>query len=597
MSSNKNVKVTTIDCFPNDGIRRTVYRYGGFLRNESSDSTNPLIEVLLIELQDNDKWINVQRCSTFLVPFLEIDTVQIGSIWEGNILQDNVYKFYGKLITKNFTFDFTSHKPKNIKPTYKVPNTDEYYMPLKHLMLPKGNDFILQGYPFTHYSSETYRQVNHCLMVSNNNIQVITSAVHILHSLFVNRKDIRGMVLSSSIQNIINRYLESYTTETVEDQTEYRIRIRKPYEDLGEIAIIFLANLALNEHVQNIVERLQHSMEITDFDPLQYGKNGTRYPIAFPPHPTRLSVEVEGLWLDDNKTRFFITRFKRVDPIDDHTIDVNQDHINTVPKDNEKNPIPREKSKNKNEHINTQKPPSRVNGEYRKRSDVESGNTNGILKYSFNEPTTDPVEVDSYIQPYTDKSEDVETSSDEPHGNEKSNIKKSETTDKPPTRDERFDIQYIIESLQALALENDSPLQKVYAINEFGDGIEGFNLLQIKELVPDPNHPSWIDEKLGRQLLFLKLELRDRVDHCYLIDIHKNKNHEAFCAFLIITPYRLTGEQIKKICIELESAKGIKKWTAHCEHFTKQIISLKHSWATPDEWKNKFKNLFKALNK
>lgn len=121
--------------------------------------------------------------------------------------------------------------------------------------------------------------------------------------------------------------------------------------------------------------------------------------------------------------------------------------------------------------------------------------------------------------------------------------------------------------------------------------------MQIKELVPDPNHPSWIDEKLGRQLLFLKLELRDRVDHCYLIDIHKNKNHEAFCAFLIITPYRLTGEQIKKICIELESAKGIKKWTAHCEHFTKQIISLKHSWATPDEWKNKFKNLFKALNK
>lgn len=165
MSSNKNVKVTTIDCFPNDGVRRTVYRYGGFLRNESSDSTNPLIEVLLIELQDNDKWINVQRCSTFLVPFLEIDTVQIGSIWEGNILQDNVYKFYGKLITKNFTFDFTSHKPKNIKPTYKIPNTNEYYMPLKYLMLPKGNDFILQGYPFTHYSSETYRQVNHCLMV------------------------------------------------------------------------------------------------------------------------------------------------------------------------------------------------------------------------------------------------------------------------------------------------------------------------------------------------------------------------------------------------------------------------------------------------
>ena len=144
------------------------------------------------------------------------------------------------------------------------------------------------------------------------------------------------------------------------------------------------------------------------------------------------------------------------------------------------------------------------------------------------------MEVDSYIQPYTDKSEDVETSSDAPHGNEESKIKKSETTDKPPTRDERFDIQYIIESLQTLALENNSPLQKVYAINEFGDGIEGFNLLQIKELVPNPNHPSWIDEKLGRQLLFLKLELKDRVDHCYLIDIKTMKLSVLSLSLLLI---------------------------------------------------------------
>ena len=48
MPANKNVKVTTIDCFPNDSIRRTVYRYGGFLRSEGSDSTNPFIEVLLV---------------------------------------------------------------------------------------------------------------------------------------------------------------------------------------------------------------------------------------------------------------------------------------------------------------------------------------------------------------------------------------------------------------------------------------------------------------------------------------------------------------------------------------------------------------------
>ncbi|MFZ3985046.1 hypothetical protein ACPD87_17155 [Acinetobacter baumannii] len=73
------------------------------------------------------------------------------------------------------------------------------------------------------------------------------------------------------------------------------------------------------------------------------------------------------------------------------------------------------------------------------------------------------------------------------------------------------------------------------------------------------------------------------------------KSHEAFCAFIIVSPHKLTREQIKNICIELENAKGIKKWTLRCESFTKKIISIKHSSATPDEWKNRFKNLFSTL--
>ncbi|MBC6815823.1 hypothetical protein CKJ99_19700, partial [Acinetobacter baumannii] len=83
----------------------------------------------------------------------------------------------------------------------------------------------------------------------------------------------------------------------------------------------------------------------------------------------------------------------------------------------------------------------------------------------------------------------------------------------------------------------------------------------------------------------------------YLIDIHKNKNHEAFCAFLIFTQNKLTSEQIKKICIELENAKGIKKWALYCDSFIHKMIAIKHLYATPDEWKNRFKNLFISLQK
>jgi hypothetical protein len=594
MPTTNNEKVTTIDCFPDDDIRRVVYRYGGFCRDESSDATNPFIEVLLIEIGKNDQWLDLKKCSTFLVPFLDIDAVQQGSIWRGNLLTNEVYNFLGKKITRQFMFDFTKQKPKNIKSIDKVPNTSEYYIPLKKIMLPQKNDYVIRGYPFSKYNPESYHKVNYCLILSNDNIQVITSAVHILHSLFVNRKDIRGSLLSTPIQTIVNRYLDFYTIETIDDRTEYKIKIRKPYEDLGDTALIFLANLGLNKHVQNIVEKIQYSMEITEFSSLQ-NNNNMRYPIVLPPHPTNLSIEVEGIWLDDEKTRFFITRFKRVDPINDHFIEINQDNRNTVKKDDSQKPIPRERSKNKNEHINTQQPPSRVNGEYRKRSDVESGNTLGILKYSFNEIESDSVNTDTYVKPYTDISEDVETSSDQPHGNEKTDVKKSETVDRPPVRDERFDIKYIIQSLQNLTSKTDSPLKQVTSVNESGHSIVGFNLLQIKPLVPTPEHPSWIDAKSGRKLLFLKLELRDRNDHCYLIDIHKNRNHEAFCAFLILSAYKLTSEQIKKICIALENTKGTKKWGQQCKNFTKRIIPIIHSCATPDEWENKFNKLFLLL--
>ncbi|WP_343683055.1 hypothetical protein [Acinetobacter baylyi] len=598
MSTTNNEKVVTIDCFPNDNIRRVAYRYGGFCRNEGRDATNPLIEVLLIEIGKNDQWLDLKKCSTFFVPFLDIDAVQQCSIWKGNVLTDEVYNFLGKLSSRQFIFDFTNHKPKNIRSIDKIPNTSEYYIPLKKIMLPQKNDYLIQGYPFNKYNPESYHKVNYCLMLSNDNIQVITSAVHILHSLFVNRKDIRGSLLFTPIHTIVNRYLEFYTTEIIDDQTEYKIKIRKPYGDLGDTAIIFLANLALNEHVQNIVDKIQYSMEISDFNALSLqNNNNARYPIVLPPHPKKLSVEAEGIWLDDKKERFFITRFKRVDPIDDHVIDVNQDHVDTVPKDTDHKPIPRERSKNKNEHINTQQPPSRVNGEYRKRSDVQAGNTHGILKYSFNEPKSDPVKVDTNIQSYTDKSEDVETSSDQPYGNEKSDVKKSETVDKPPVRDERFDIEYIIQSLQSLVLKEDSPLKQVSSVNEAGNNVAGFNLLQIKPLIPAPEHTSWVDTKLGRKILFLKLELENHNGHCYLIDIHKNRNHEAFCAFLILTNYKLTSNQIKKICIALEKTKGVKRWCQECSRFTKKIIPITHSCATPDEWANKFGSLFLNLSK
>ncbi len=102
-------------------------------------------------------------------------------------------------------------------------------IPLKNYFLPNKVDYVLHRYPFTKYTNDSYRKVNHCQMHSNDGTQVITSSIHILHSLFVNRKDIRELLLGTSSQSIINRFLESYTTEIVDGNVEYKIQIRKPY--------------------------------------------------------------------------------------------------------------------------------------------------------------------------------------------------------------------------------------------------------------------------------------------------------------------------------------------------------------------------------
>lgn len=87
--------------------------------------------MLLIEIRKSDQWLFLDKCSTFLVPVLDLDAVQHGSIWDGNVLTDQSYRFSGKLITKRFSFDFTNNKPKNIKLTDRIPNTSDYYIPLK----------------------------------------------------------------------------------------------------------------------------------------------------------------------------------------------------------------------------------------------------------------------------------------------------------------------------------------------------------------------------------------------------------------------------------------------------------------------------------
>lgn len=591
-------KEISIDSFPNDGVSRVVYRYGGLLKN-NNDLMNPLVEVLLIEIRMSDQWLYLDRCSTGLVPVVEIDAVQTGSIWVGDTLSQKTYKFNRKLVKRKFSFNLSEIKPQNIKLTDKIPNTSEYYMSLKNYYLPNSNnaDTSVYKYPLTQYSKGSYQKVNHCLMVSNDNIQVIASSIHILHACFSNTKELRKLLLRTSPKKIVDRYLDIYFSEEINGDSKYTIKLKETCkEKFKPISIVLLAYLGLNKHVQSVVEKIQSSLENTDYHEYKSGKN-IRYPIVSPPHPTKLDMEAEGIWLDEEHTRFLITRFINIDPIADHKIDVlplNQSETSTTSGD--KTPIPSEKSKEKNERINTQQPPSRRSGEYRRQSDIEYGDASNILNFlSPEEVTSNKRETDKYQYQTSDPTEEVQTSSDDCYGNKKNNIKKAESDETQKNRDNSLDLKNIMEALSELIQDRSCPLVSIFSINSSGKEVTGYKLLQIKNLVKLKNTTSFIYKSKGRNLLFLRLTFKNNNGFCYFIEIKPNNSRDFFCAYLFLTNQSLSETQVKEICTQMSLSKGSKKWGKQCD-FISSMTAITHNADTSEKWKNKFQALFEPFS-
>lgn len=123
-------------------------------------------------------------------------------------------------------------------------------------------------------------------------------------------------------------------------------------------------------------------------------------------------------------------------------------------------------------------------------------------------------------------------------------------------------------------------------------------LLQIKSIVKFPIHNTWINDDVGRSLLFLKLELADFHDHLYLIDIKKNnKNNEAFCFFLFTTKEMLNEKNITMICEAIEGKKGTKKWFDICKTNFNQKRAMKHMHTVQSDWIDSFSKIFNTLIK
>lgn len=597
--------MTSIDSFPDDEIERVVYLYSCLKLNTSSESNNILIEVLLVELDAaNPNRLNISSENSYNkydVTFRDLDTVQIGSIWKGQTqIEGRKFSFNNCIRTVNFEFDFSINKPKIIRFDAKIPESDsnEYYLYNEKIFIPKNK--YNENIPFRYYP---FLMSKYCILKSNDNIEVIVSCIHSLHAFYIPaRKDIRGHIINEnySIPHIVDLFLDKYEIQHNENGDTLSVVMKKNIvKTIGKEAITLLANLALNKNTQEKVLNIRNSLNDIKLD--KTGKPyPSRFPSVIPPHSTTMRLTAEGIWLENGK-RFLITHVSKVSPIADYPIVAYAPITETEEKEEttDKEKIYRKgrnkKSRN-NTRINTQKDPSHNRGENRKQTDISVDFSDFDI-----EIIEEVIETESNIQYVENKEKDKkidDESSGNRYGNRKNKPRKSENTEKKSNKPEVDDLALIFSSLKKMESNDSSKLIKVSCINQQGNLLDIFSLLQIKQIVKSPTYNTWINDEVGRSLLFLKLELTDFHDHLYLIDIKKNnKNTESFCFFLFITKKMLNEKNIKMICEAIEGKKGTKKWFDICKTDFDQKRALKHMPTVQSDWIVSFDKIFNTLIK
>lgn len=579
--------MTSIDSFPKDNVERVVYLYSCLKLNTNPNSDNILVEVLLIEIDPenpNKLKIDDNTHNKYYVTFRDLDTVQLGSIWSGNkLLEGRTFNFEEQLTKVYFEFDLNINKPKIIKLNEDTLLKERMYLPLGNILSP----FSMKKY-------FTFLMSNYCVLETNDKTEVLIDCIQTLHAFYVPaRKKLRGDLINEnlSITNIINEYFEDFFIEEVDGVETFTVIIKeKLSKKISKEVIIFLANLALNEMTQQKIQNIRESLNDVKLD-----KSGKPYPSRFPrvvpPHATKLKFEAEGIWLEEGK-KFLVTHTNDVTGIKDYPIVAyNIDLKSETIEKSEQECQQKEKENQNGKNITTTSNPNRDRGAIKQQTDIFVNTDECDFTMISIEKNSDIPNI-KYIKSKRENDEN-EVSSGDPNNKKGNKVKRFENTEKKSNRSEIDDFELILSALNHLKSKQDSTLLNFSFVVTSGQTSDGFNLLQISSLVPEPVYLSWIDGIYGRKLLFLELQFRNTDTVAYLIDIHRNKPSEAFCAFFLIMNRKLNSEDIKQICVAIEKSKGKKKWLTECEHLISDSKPLKHMYTTVSEWSNRFDRVFK----
>ena len=306
-------KTPPIDRFPNDDIFRVVWAYGS-VQKGSTITGIPEIHILLVDIFFNkfkNKFELSNKTTVKKISIAQLDIVRYMTIWKGQKRINGCWENFSDY-KSNVRFDldttnseFLNYSKQNQNKTYsylfpfnkyKIENIDKQY--------------------FVKFTNSTFTKI------SNNDVEIIVPSMELFTSTYApHEQQIRYKLIQKSLSDTLDDYVKS----SIEDSGKYIIEL---VEDKVDSNIVFLAYASLNQITRQRLSKTRASLENGMVD---------KYPVILPYHPTSLSIQGDGFWINENT--FFMLRINKYSLPDDYEIVLIKEEldIEESKKENDKN--------------------------------------------------------------------------------------------------------------------------------------------------------------------------------------------------------------------------------------------------------------------
>jgi hypothetical protein len=297
-------KTPPIDRFPNDDIFRVVWAYGSVQKGLTVTGV-PEIHILLVDLFFNTLKNEFQlsnKTRVVKISIAQLDIVRYMTIWKGQKRINGCWENFSDY-KSNVRFDLDTTNSESLN--YSKQNQNKTYSYLFPFNKYKIENIDKQY--FVKFTNSTFTKISH------DNIDVIIPSMELFTSTYApHEQQIRYKLIQKSLSDTLDDYVKSST----EDSGKYIINI------------VFLAYASLNQITRQRLSKTRASLENGMVD---------KYPVILPYHPTSLSIQGDGFWINENT--FFMLRINKYSLPDDYEIVLIKEEldIEESKKENDKN--------------------------------------------------------------------------------------------------------------------------------------------------------------------------------------------------------------------------------------------------------------------